>query len=366
MRIGIDIRALMEGRTTGVQIYIINLLHALFRLDRDNRYLLFANSRRDISGLLPEFPYANVELRLFRYPNKLFNLAQKYLRWPKVDRLLGGLDLFFSPHWRVTALTATVPLLLTFHDLSFEIMPNFFTIRQRLWHRLQNLRQAARAAWRIVAVSQSTKHDLVNLYGTPARKIQVIYPGVPEAQPETFIADLPPRYFLAFGTFEPRKNLEAALAAYEEYFRTAAAPLPLVLAGSPGWKAELKIPAHLQNSVKIFQSVSEGQKTHLYRHAFALIFLSFYEGFGFPVLEAAAAGVPVICGFGTSLSEVGQDFALFANPLRPNQAAAAMSELARDRQFYKKLQEAGRRAAAKFTWDGCARHVLNLFQGLVN
>ncbi|MDP3993896.1 MAG: glycosyltransferase family 1 protein [Candidatus Doudnabacteria bacterium] len=359
MRIGIDIRALMEGRTTGVQVYITNLLRAIFEIDRDNKYILFANSSRDIRDVLPQFQYPNVELKLFRYSNKIFNIAQKF-GFPKIDRLLGGVDIFFSPHWRAVALSKTAPLIVTFHDLSFEIVPSFFTLWRRVWHKFMDYERASKRANKIIAVSENTKQDLINLYNVPADKIRVIYSAVHPAQP----ADYNPKYFLFFSTFEPRKNLQTVLTAYEEYCETSKVKLPLVLAGSSGWKNSLKIPTHLQDNIKVLQNVSEEQKIRLYEQAEALLFLSFYEGFGFPVLEAASAGVPVIASAIPSLLEIASDFAIFVSPFRSSQVAAAMISLEEDQGYRDMMRARGLEAAKKYSWEKTAKATLELFKSV--
>ena len=361
MRIGVDIRALQENKTTGVQVYILNLLHNLFRIDTQNQYLLFSNAARPVS--VPPFDYPNVELRSFRYPSKFLAVSQKYFRRPRVDRLLGGLDVFFSPHWRTLALSSSVPLVVTFHDLSFELVPEFFTMRQRLWHKFMGYPAAAAAAARIVAVSENTCADLAELYGIPKEKITVVYPGTPALAAPEPLPGLPEKFFLAFGTFEPRKNLDAAIAAHAIYQNESKTPLPLVLAGSAGWKGQPRVPKETRG-VCVYPQISEGQKSELYRRAFALLFLSFYEGFGFPVIEAAAAKVPVVASVAASLSEIAGDFALLVNPFRPMQAARAMLELERDPSLRQRLGEAGQEAAARFSWDRAARSVLTLFQEL--
>ena len=359
MKIGIDIRALMEGKITGVETYQINLLHALFRLDHKHQYVLFANSWKKLA--LPRFDYPNVSLRITKYPNKFFNLAQKFLNYPKIDRLLGGLDLFFSPHWRTTALSRDLPVIMTFHDLFFELVPGFFNLRRRLWHWFMNYKQAARRADKIIAVSESTKQDLINIYETRADKITVIHSGVTPAKLTT--GNLQPKnYFLYFGTFEPRKNIDAVLAAYKEYAETSAQKRPLILAGSSGWKTRVNIPKRLKEKIIIHKNVSEQNKIRLYEQAFALIFPSFYEGFGFPILEAASAGVPVIASYNTSLAEIGKDFVLFVNPLRSSQIATAMRTLETDEKFYAGLKQKGLTASRHFTWEKAAQKTLQLFE----
>ncbi len=380
MRIGIDIRALMEGKITGVQVYITNLLEALFEFDKENEYVLFGNGFSTPPFIPPQAwggqGRGRIKFNLFHYPNKLFIPAQKYLGWPKVDKLLGGIDLFFSPHWRIVTLSEKIPLVVTFHDLSFEVVPEFFTLKQRLWHKFMDYRTASRRASRIIAVSESTKRDLIDIYKVRQNKIKVIYPGVKPLplslpQGEGNRSSSPQSgggkergYFLYFGTFEPRKNVESVLLAYEQYFQASPIKRPLILAGSSGWKTHPNIPKALTDRIMIFQDVDEKQKTKLYQGAFAFLFLSYYEGFGFPILEAASAGLPVISSFASSLQEIGKNFAFLVNPFRPAQVAKAMLDLENEPKFYDKLKARGLEAAKKFSWEKTARETLEVFKNL--
>ncbi|TSA45778.1 glycosyltransferase family 1 protein [bacterium] len=407
MRIGIDVRALMEGKTTGVEAYITNLLHALFELDKSNQYLLFANSFTNIEKFLPKFGYPNVQYRIFRKPNKFFNLSQKFFSTPKIDKLLGGVDLFFSPHWRYAALSPEVPLIVTFHDLSFKFLPEYFTFWQRIWHRFMDYEYAAKRADRIIAVSESTKKDIIDVFGVADEKIRVIYSGINNASViarsvldsslrgsasdrsnpndneiassrfESGLAmtgnkkdarndialNLPPKYFLSLGTFEPRKNAQGVLAAYKEYREKSKIKLPLVLAGSSGWKIKKELPN--DENIIVIENFPENAKSALLQNSFALLFVSFYEGFGFPVLEAASAGIPVVAAYGTSIAEIGKDFALFANPLRPSEIAQAMLALENDSDYYNALKQRGIAASKNFAWDKTAGQVLKLFNEIV-
>lgn len=207
----------------------------------------------------------------------------------------------------------------------------------------------------------------MRLYGIDSAKIKVIYSGVKfladSALPK--IANFPEKYFLSFGTMEPRKNLDSVIAAYAEYVGLSKNPLPLVIAGARGWKSDFgSIPNAIKNQVFILQSVTEAEKVYLYNHAFALLALSFYEGFGFPILEAASCGVPVISSFATSLGEIGHEFALLVNPFRASQAASAMIALEQDLAYYNELSARARVAATKYTWDSAAKKTLELFNSL--
>jgi len=361
MRIGIDIRALMEGKTTGVEVYIRGLLQAMFALDQKNDYVLFANSFTDVSSKVKLFSAPNLRYVVSRVPNKLYVSSQKLFGFPDLEKMTGKLEVFFSPHWRVTALRRNLPTVVTFHDLSFELVPEFFTRRQRYWHRFMNFRKAATRSTRIIAVSESTKRDLVDLYAVKPEKIRVVYPGPGLVVAPDSVSSGERDYFLCFATQEPRKNLEGALAAYELYRRMSRSPRRLVIAGSRGWIGKLSVPPRLRPYVELRSDVSELEKTELFRSAFAFIFVSFYEGFGFPALEAARSELPVIVSRVASLQEIARDFGIFINPFRPAQIAESMFALENDQPWYEDRARKARQASEKYSWERAARETLNIF-----
>ena len=180
MRIAIDLRCMAEGRRTGVEEYVTGLLRALFEKDDTNEYVLFYNAWR---GDLPEdfawmLRYPNVSVKRFRIPNKLLNGLLWYLTWPKLDVLCDGADIFFMPNLNFAAVSKKAKLVVTAHDLSFESYPETFSWKRRLWHFLVGFRKLCRRAALIIAVSHSTKEDLVSYYRIPERKVVVIHSGL--------------------------------------------------------------------------------------------------------------------------------------------------------------------------------------------
>ena len=166
---------------------------------------------------------------------------------------------------------------------------------------------------------------------------------------------------MCFATQEPRKNLDGVLAAYELYRKGSFSPRRLVIAGSRGWISRLPVPPNLRPYVEVRNDVSEQEKTRLFHGAFALIFASFYEGFGFPALEAARNGLPIMMSRVASLQEIGRDFGIFINPFRPAQIAQGMLGLENDSSLYEDYARKARRAAESFSWERAALQTLKIF-----
>ena len=177
MRIGIDIRCLGEGKMSGVEQYAISMLTTLFEQDSINEYILFYNSySQNKKNFDWAERFANVSVVVFRFPNKLFNLSLWFLGRPRIDKLLGGVDLFFAPNISFFGLSKDCKKLLTVHDLSFERFPEYFSFKRKLWHFLINLRRLCHRFDHITTVSQSSRADLVSLYALGDEKISVLLP----------------------------------------------------------------------------------------------------------------------------------------------------------------------------------------------
>lgn len=380
MNIGIDLRALAAGKHTGVEEYTRGILQALFSLDRENQYTVFFNAwgrvEPDFSWLAP-FPY--VRLRCFRIPNKLLNLSLWYFRYPKLDRLVGGTDVFFMPNLNFSAFSRSTRVVVTAHDLSFERFPETFSWKQRVWHFLIHFRSLLARADRIVVVSQSTKDDLTAVYGLSEERIQVIPSGLDERFRPMSRNDsallavkekyrLPYHFILYLGTLEPRKNIESLVEAFEVFHRTAVgemAKYELVIAGTEGWKyqALLERIAHSPVREKIHRLgfVAEEDKPALYNLASLFIYPSLYEGFGFPPLEAMSCGVPVIASHSSSLPEVIGEAGILIDPYRPDEILQAMRQLLSDRSAREKLRGRGLEQRARFAWPVAASALLAEF-----
>ncbi len=382
MRIGIDIRCLAEGKRTGVEEYTLSLLDKLFRLDEKNEYVLFFNAWKKVSvdfSWLEKYPH--VTLKRFRIPNKLLNLSLWYLHYPHLDRLIGGTDVFFVPNLTFLGVSKKTKLVVTAHDLSFELFPETFSWYRRFWHFLIDFRGLLKRSHRVIAVSHSTRSDLVGWYGIRQEKISVIPSGVGEQftimsrnDPRLLSVKekygLPYRFILSLGTLEPRKNMLALLRAFEGLSLTfpKAKDYMLVIAGSPGWKAKPFLEA-LESSpvrarVKLVGFIDDDDKPALYNLATLFVYPSFYEGFGFPPLEALSCGTPVIASHASSLPEVVGKAGLLVDPYRPDELRQAITFLLSDEKVQVAIKNEILLQRGRFSWEKTAHATLALFQSL--
>ncbi|HEY4523675.1 MAG TPA: glycosyltransferase family 1 protein [Candidatus Paceibacterota bacterium] len=371
-KIIIDLRLLGKGGTSGIEEYTHALVAELLRIDQKNSFLFFYNGFRKVS--LPLDWLGVREIYAGKIPNKFLDIASRFLNFPKVENFLAG-DLVFSPHFNIIA--TDLPRIVTFHDLSFIHHPNFFSARQRFWHWLQNAEATAKNAGEIIAVSEFTKSDLVELFHIKPEKIKVIYSGINKVfqklpsgniEMERFRGKfkLHRPFILYLGTIEPRKNVISIIRAFNVLRQdNAYKDFELVIAGQPGWLYEetLAEAGHspVKEYIKFLGRILPEERVYLYNLARIFVYPSFFEGFGFPPLEAQACGVPVIASNRTSLPEVLGKSAILVNPWKLDQILSGMQTLINDGEKRKQLILAGFENIEKFTWGRAATETARLW-----
>lgn len=374
MIIGVDIRALSSPHKSGIQEYIEQLLSHLIPLDGTIKYRLFYSSWHTPLKSYPWLDLPNVTPRSMRIPNRALFWSGRLTGTPKLDQLIGGCDVFFSPHLFLAPLSPWVRRVTTFHDLSYERFPEFFSLRKRIWHRLEMHPQwQARFSHKIIAVSDSTKHDLEVLYHIDPAKIARIYSGVSSqfspcdqqaVELFRFERNLPKRFLLFLGTLEPRKNILGILHAFDALVQDAKYDdVGLVFAGARGWLCNevFKYVSRMpwKNRVYFTGYLQDTERTLWYSAASALVYPSFFEGFGLPPLEAMACGVPVIAAHSSSLPEIVGTAGILVDPYCISDIANAMRNVLDDRKLVRRLSQEGIKRARQFSWDRCARETLN-------
>jgi alpha-1,3-rhamnosyl/mannosyltransferase len=263
----------------------------------------------------------------------------------------------------------------TVHDLTTRRFPEWHTAENRAMHAAKE-RFLTERAHRIIAVSEATRRDLIELLGIPAERISVVY----EASDERF-RPLPPavvqpiladygltygNYLLSLGTLEPRKNYVRLIEAYALLNAARNDLLPLVIAGARGWHDSdiLAAPGRygMEGRIRFLGAVSDADLPALIAGARIFVYPSLYEGFGLPALEALACGVPVIVSNSSSLPEVVGDAGLLCDPYDPESIAAQIRRLLEDEQLAEQLRQAGPRRAAAFSWQRAARETLEVYR----
>ena len=369
MRIGIDVR-LIYHQQAGISWYTLRLLQALSQIDRDNEYVLLQH-RHQPEPLIVAPNFTSVTL--------LTPVHHRFEQWPlSLETRLLGLDLIHSPDF-IPPLHNGIPAVCTVHDLAFLLYPNLVTSDAARYYGQIEL--AIRRASRIIAVSDSTRNDLVKLLGASEPKIDVIYEAADPiyrpmdshiARHLLLAADIavPDHYILFVGTIEPRKNLGTLLRSYARLRASYRVDTPLVLAGSSGWLSqdirELVTTLGLSDCVIFTGQIPRNEHLcALYNLATMLVHPAYYEGFGLPPLEAMACGTPVVCSNAGSLPEVVGDAALMANPEDVDEWLVAMHRLLDDAPLRAELREKGLARAASFSWQKAAQETLKTYNHAV-
>jgi len=359
MNIGVDIRCFMDKNRTGVGEYTFGLLNAVFSLDQENQYYLFYNSYKDVAVYIPKWQQKNLHFIIKHWPNKFFNLLLS-LRLIKLDKFAPvKLDVWFSPNLHYTCLTRKIKQILTIHDLSFVILPECFPFKWRLAYKVLSPKKQCQRADIILTPSENTKRDVMDSYQITDSKLQVLYPGSSHKL-EVLSHKESNKYILFLGTLEPRKNVESIIEAFNRSeLRTK--NYELVIAGAPGWKNKklLKLIGETAG-VKYLGFVPDEDKAVLYQNASLFVFPSLYEGFGIPVLEAMASGVPVITSNRSSLPEVGQNAVCYVNPHNVVELAENMKLILENKDLKQKMIGRGLEVAKEYNWQKSAKEFLEI------
>ncbi len=350
MKIGIDVSQMCyEG--TGVARYVRGLTESLLSLDSPHTFVLFAGAlqhRSFFTKLKSHSPWNHATWSILPLPPKLAGFALNALPVP-FEWLLGNVDIIHTSDWSQPM--SHLPLVTTVHDLVFKKYPETVDplIRQTQESRLTRV---ITEKIQIIADSQSTKNDLMEIYKVKSELITVIYPGLdyrytPQSSKEIervkIKYQLPQRFVLSVGTQEPRKNIERLIEATRDL------DMPLILIGKYGWGAK----------TQSLGFIPDADLPGLYSGATVFAYPSLYEGFGFPVLESMACGVPVVTSNTSSLPEVGGDAAVLVDPLSVEAIRAGI--IAADLERVVRIKR-GLAHAKKFTWELAAKQVMEVYE----
>ena len=365
MRIGIDAR--FYGTIgKGIGRYTQKLLEYLEKIDKNNKYFVF---------LKPE------NFNLYCPKSSNFNKVLVNCHWYSLKEQI-VLPFIFKKYKLdlVHFLNFNIPLLykgsfiVTIHDLIHFQWSKQSTTRFFLVYFFKKIgfyfvfKRALSRALKIIAVSHSTKQDLIRKYPFVKDKVQVVYQGVENiSDKEQVVEGIKTPYFLYIGNAYPHKNLETLILAFKE-FQKQRNGVYLLLVGKMDFcykKLKEFVRINKVKNVVFLGKLNDEQLVWLYKNALAFIFPSLKEGFGFPGLEAMIYGCPVICSNKPSLPEVYGQAAKYFDPQDKSQISRAMKEVIEDQNLRADLIKRGYKQVKKYSWEKCAQQTCHIYKSVI-
>lgn len=368
--IGIDARKLKDF---GIGSYIRNLLEAVARRPESEEFRFRIYSRRADRDGLPSLP-AHFDVAEENSPGysvaELTAFAWRLLR----DRL----DLFHATHYVLPPLTRARAVV-TIHDIIHVLYPQFLPNRLAHLYARAMIRRSLTRADRIITVSYNSKRDLVDYFSVAPSRIDVIYNGVSacfaaevsedERRRVTAALRLPVPYLLFLGGEKPHKNVQNVVRAFAEARRSSALPHTLVLAGplpsNPARLDALIAALDLERSIVRTGILPEADLPAVYAGADVFLYPTLYEGFGLPVIEAMACGVPVLTSSTSALQEIAGGYAYLADPMDVEAIARGIVTLTTDQKIRSDFRELGKKRALDFSWDKAAERTLEVYASVL-
>lgn len=364
MLIGVDGNEANIKNRVGSNQYAFELLQALWKLDKKHDWLIYLRKK----------PLVDMPRKRKGWHYRIFGPSRFWTQWRlPLDLYIHEPrpDVFFTPgHYAPR--WCPVPLVISIMDLGYLHFPEQFT--KPIYYQLKNwTERSIKKATHILAISESTKNDIIKEYKIPREKITVTYPGIKKA-PNTKHQTpnikkkygIKGEYILFLGTLKPSKNIEGLLEAFAKLKKDQV--LNLVIAGKKGWMYE-KIfekvkKLNLEDRVIFTDFVPEDDLPALMAGAKVFVIPSFWEGFGIPVLEAMAVGTPVVVSNVASLPEVVGDAGVLVDPDDIEDIARGIKKVLEDNSLYNRLKRKGFERVKEFSWQKCAKQTLGVLENV--
>lgn len=370
MRIALNARHLLVDRLEGVGIVTDEVMKRMAGSHPDDQFDYYFDRKYDsrfVHG-------SNVTPHSFHPVTRLPILIRYWLDHPvRKNVLKQKADIFFSPDGFIP-LGMSIPKVSMVHDVAYLRYPEHLQPRIRTFYKKWMGRYLAYTD-HIITVSEFSKREIIAGYNIPADKISVVYNGITDAYKpiseeqkkhtrDRYTNGKP--YFVYLGAIHPRKNILTLVKAFEHFKSSHPSEHQLVLAGRASWHTEEVFKAiaesNWKDSIHLPGYIATADATSLVASAEAMIYPSLYEGFGLPLVEAMACGVPVICSNVSSLPEVAGNAALLFDPLDAGQLAHHMEKLSTDEVLRKKLITLGTQRSKYFSWDNAAKQVYEVLE----
>lgn len=362
MLIGIDASRAVSKQKTGTEYYSYEIIKNILNIDHADKFVLYAPHSPAKGDSLLAFT-ENTQWRIIPL-GRLW--SQLRLSWELLFHRPRPYVMFEPAH--TIPLFAPGKMVVTVHDLGFIHFPKLYSLSARIYHRFC-MRFSVRRAKQIIAISEFTKKDIVDYYKVDPAKITVIHLGVnfakfsPSGPSKNLPFNIKAPYILYTGRLEAKKNIINLIKGFN-LVREKVPNLSLVLAGKRGygWEAIKKtinqLPKITQEKIIQPGYINDEEYILLLQNAAVFSLISNFEGFGLPILEAMACGVPVVCSDTTSLPEIAGEAAILVAPKKPEEIARAFAKIVLNEEIRKQLIAAGLKRVEQFSWTEAAKKTL--------
>lgn len=367
MKIAVHGSHLCQEREDGNQTYILNLFRAIRDIDNHNKYVFYYNKSSNKKVEAPNFEHI-IHKAPFMWTQRVFPFL---LRNDKPDVLFMPIQML--PFLKAKKQKSVV----TIHDLAFLLYPETFPAKDAFLHKLY-VREAITKANHLIAITEATKRDIIKFYNIDPDKITVIYHGVDKIRfrqiqkgEEYLVNDVKTKYnikkpyILYIGNVQPRKNIQGLIKAYQQLRANTKHNYQLIIAGAKAWLVDDVMKEIGENYIEdiIFTGrFEDSELTPLLWGADLFVLPSFYEGFGLPILEAMACGVPTAVSNTPSLVEVGGEASLSFDPHNIDDIAKVLDNIISNPNLRQEMIIKGLERASKFSWNRCAKETIKIIE----
>jgi glycosyltransferase involved in cell wall biosynthesis len=360
--IGVDMHV-VDGPHQGSRTYMVEIFSRVILLCPQVRFYLFCADAKALTNISPSFSMSNVVIVSNIFQNPILRLVFQF-PYLQVKYKLDFLHVQY-----ILPVIMFCRGIVSLHDILFESNPEYFS-RSFLWRSKILMRWSARRANQIFTISSFSKEEICNRYSIPADKVALAFCGVatnkfyPGADGIDYLSArglLPKSYVLSVGRLDPRKNLVNLVQGYS----FSSMQLPLIIVGQDGLRSN-EVYSKIEklgigDKVIVLNDVGDAELGALYRHSSLFIFPSFAEGFGLPVLEAMASGVPVITSKTTSLTEVAEDAAILIDPSKAEDITRSLDTIFNTPDIAAKLVDKGFKQVERFSWSSSAEVIAKFY-----
>ncbi len=364
MRIGINTRFLLPTKMEGFGWYTYEICRRITEQHPEHEFYFFFDRPfekkfvfgANVTPVVISPPARHPFLFIYWFEIGIRSALKKY-----------KIDLFFSPDGYLS-LGSKVPQVGVIHDINFEHFPKDLPFSARAYLRYFFPKFAAKAS-HIITVSNYSKEDISRTYDINSEKITAIWNGVSnvfrplaekekEKVREKYTLGNP--YFLFVGAIHPRKNVKRLIEAFSLFKQLNDSPIRLLIVGESLWKnftEEFELSDEIEDSIRFTGHLSPNELSRVMASADLFTYVSYFEGFGIPLVEAMKCGTPILSGNRTSLPEVAGDAAMYCDPFDVSDIAEKMKRITSDVQIKASLSTKGLERSLEFSWDKAAQEV---------